>query len=277
MLRLNAGVFPRGGSAARDSRGIAFSGVMALLFAVTAAATVVWTLSMSAMGDIPMSGGWMLSMAWVPMCGQTWPGVAASFLGMWIVMMAAMMLPSLAPMLWRYRQSIGGTGARMGVLDRLTALAAAGYFCVWTLVGAAVFSLGSVLAEAAMQWPALARAVPVAGGAVVVTAAALQFSAWKARHLACCRTSPEHGRPLSTMAAAWRHGLRLGLHCSCSCAGLTAVLLVFGVMDLAAMAVVTAAITAERLAPSGVRVARVTGIVGIGVGLVLILRATGLW
>jgi len=45
------------------------------------------------------------------------------------------------------------------------------------------------------------------------------------------------------------------------------------VMDLRAMAVVTAAITAERLAPAGERVARTIGIVVVGVGLLLIARA----
>ena len=57
-----------------------------------------------------------------------------------------------------------------------------------------------------------------------------------------------------------------------SCAGLTAVVLVLGVMDLRVMAVVTAAITAERLAPAGVRVARAIGVVVIGAGLFLIVR-----
>ena len=73
--------------------------------------------------------------------------------------------------------------------------------------------------------------------------------------------------------AAWRHGLRLGLHCSYSCAGLTAILLVLGVMDLRAMVVVTAAITLERLAPAGERVARAIGAVIVGAGLFLIARA----
>ena len=61
---------------------------------------------MSAMGEMPMPGGWTMSMAWMRMPGQTWPGAAASFFGMWIVMMVAMMLPSLVPMLWRYRQAV---------------------------------------------------------------------------------------------------------------------------------------------------------------------------
>jgi len=74
---------------------------------------------------------------------------------------------------------------------------------------------------------------------------------------------------------AWRHGLRLGLHCSHCCAGLTAILLVVGVMDLRVMAAVTAAITVERLAPAGERVARAVGVVVVGTGLFLIARAAG--
>ena len=51
-----------------------------------------------------------------------------------------------------------------------------------------------------------------------------------------------------------------------------AVLLVIGVMDLRAMAVVTAAITIERLAPAGERVAQVIGAVVVGAGLLLIAQ-----
>ena len=82
-----------------------FSVSAALLFAASAAVTIVWGASMSAMGGMPMPGGWTMSMAWMRMPGQTWPGLAVAFLGMWIVMMVAMMLPSLIPMLWRYRQA----------------------------------------------------------------------------------------------------------------------------------------------------------------------------
>jgi predicted metal-binding membrane protein len=109
---------------------------------------------------------------------------------------------------------------------------------------------------------------------VVLLAGALQLTAWKAHHLACCRAMPGRGRPLPAGAGtAWRHGVRLGLHCSASNAGLMAILLVMGVMDLRVMAVVAAAITAERLAPAGERVARATGLVIVGAGLFLILRA----
>lgn len=249
-------------------------GVSALLFAASAATTIVWCTSMSA-GGMRMAGGWTMSMAWMRMPGQTWPGAAASFLGMWFVMMVAMMLPSLVAMLSHYRQVVGTRGeARLG---RLTALVGAGYFAVWTGFGLALFPLGVELARVAMQQPALARAMPIAAGTVVLIAGALQLTRWKARHLACCREAPVRGSAVSADAgAAWRHGLRLGLDCGYCCSGLTAILLALGVMDLRAMAAVGAAITAERLLPSGERIARVTGAIALAAGLFLIARAAGL-
>jgi predicted metal-binding membrane protein len=252
----------------------AFLGVSALLFVASATLTVLWCTSMSAMGEMPMPGGWTMSMAWTPMCGQTWLDAATSFVGMWIVMMVAMMMPSLAPMLWRYRQAFGRTGEACPGL--LTVLVGLGYFLVWAVSGMATFPLGATLATVAMQVPALACAVPVAIGVVVLIAGALQFSAWKTHHLACCREVSGHGRALAADAGtAWRHGLQLGLHCASSCAGLTAILLVLGVMDLRAMAVVTMAITVERLAP-GERAARAIGAAAVGAGLLAIARAVGL-
>jgi len=194
---------------------------------------------------------------------------------MWVVMMVAMMLPSLVPVLWRYRQALGRTGeARLGGLATLVGV---GYFFAWTVFGMLAFPLGVALAAVETQLPALARAVPIAVGMVVLIAGFLQLTAWKAHHLACCREAPARGRTLPADAGtAWRHGLRLGLHCSYCCAGLTAILLVSGVMELRAMAVVAAAVTVERLAPAGERVARAIGAVIVGAGLTLIARAAAL-
>jgi predicted metal-binding membrane protein len=250
----------------------AFFAISALLFFVSAAITIIWCGSMSAMGDMPMPGGWTMSMAWMLMPGQTWLGAAVSFLDMWVVMMVAMMLPSLTAMLWRYRQTVESTSEAR--LSLLTALVGMGYFSVWTLIGIAAFPIGVALATIEMALPILARAVPIAAGIVVMIAGLLQFTAWKAHHLACCRTGSRDGRTLPANAnTAWRRGLHLGLHCSYCCAGLTVILLVMGVMDLRAMAVVTAAITLERLPPAGERVARVIGAVVVGAGLFLIARA----
>ncbi len=107
----------------------------------------------------------------MPMSGHTWLGAAASFLGMWVVMMAAMMLPSLIPTLWRYRQA---------GLGWVTAVVGVGYFFVWTVFGMAAFPLSA----------ALARATPIVVGVVVLMAGFLQLSGWKARQLACCRAAP---------------------------------------------------------------------------------------
>jgi predicted metal-binding membrane protein len=253
----------------------AFFLISALLFAASAAVTIVWCTAMRAMGEMLMPGDWMMSMAWMQMPGQTWAGAAASFLGMWVLMMVAMMLPSLVPMLWRYRQAVGRTSEPR--LGRLTALVSVRYFLVWTVVGMAAFPLGVALAAVEMQRPALARTVPIVVGVVVLIAGVLQFTAWKAHRLACCRETLGHGRSLAADAStALRHGLSLGLRCSYCCAGLTAILFGLGIMDLRAMAIVTVAITVERLAPAGERVARAVGAVAVGGGFYLIARAAGL-
>lgn len=267
----------RCGSASGRASRRAFFGVSALLFAAGAAMTIARSASMSATGGMPMPGGWTMSMAWMRMCGQTWPEVATSFVGMWGAMILAMMLPSLAPTLWRYRQAVVRAGGMRA--GQLTALAGAGYVCVWMALGMIVFPAGVALTALEMRLPALARAVPVLIGVVVLTGGAFQFTAWKARHLGRCRAMPVDaggGDALRADAgAAWRHGLRVGLHCNCSCAGLTAMLVVVGVMDLRAMVAVTAAVTAERLAPAGVRVARGIGAVAVAAGVWLIAQAAG--
>lgn len=227
-------------------------------------------------------------MIWMPMCGQSWLGAAASFLGMWTIMMTAMMLPSLAPTLWRYRQAVGGAGNLASLL--LAGPLAGGYFLVWALLGAAVFPVGAATSAAVMEHPLLARYAPAAGGLVVLIAGVLQLTKWKAHHLSCCRQgfrreSLECARALpadpgarraGNACRAWRYGLRLGFHCSQCCAGLAAALLVTGIMDWPAMLAVTAAINLERLAPGGGRIARAIGLVTIAAGSFLIGRAAGL-
>jgi predicted metal-binding membrane protein len=218
---------------------------------------------------------------------------------MWLLMMVAMMLPSLVPMLHRYRLSVGAASAAR--LGRLTAVAAAGYFMVWTALGIIAFAAGVGLASLTMQHLALARAVPTATGAVVLLAGAFQFTRWKARSLECCRVTPAcrcapataDEQPLSTYevppfighrlsrefandsGSAFRHGLQLGLQCCLCCAGFTAILLVLGAMSLRVMAAVTVAITIERLAPAGEGVARVIGAILIVAGATLLARSAG--
>ena len=177
----------------------AYLGLAALLFAASAALTITRSASLSAM-------------VWMPMPGQTWAGAAASFLGMWVVMMAAMMLPSLVPLLERYRGAVARTGETRPI--RLTALVGVGYFFAWTVLGIAAFPVGVALAAIEMQLPALARSAPIAVGVVVVIAGSFQLTAWKARHLASCREVPGHGHTAGRRrhGLATRPALRLPLH-----------------------------------------------------------------
>ncbi len=225
---------------------------------------------MSTMGGMPMPGGWTMSMTWMP--GQDWFYAALSFLGMWVAMMIAMMMPSLVPMLLRYRQCIAvQRNERVGLL---TLLVGAGYFFVWTVFGIAAYPLGIALATATMHQPGLSRAVPFSVGMIVLISGLLQFTGWKAKQLACCRQADGCSIAMPAgMGTAWQQGLRFGLHCSQCCFGLIIILLIIGVMDLRMMALVAAAITAERLAPARIPVAQTTGALVAGIGIFLIARA----
>ena len=175
----------------------------------------------------------------MPGHGHGWTA-AASFVAMWTAMMAAMMLPSLVPVLARSAQPLA---------------LAAGYLAVWAAVGSAVH---------------VAPAIPLSAGMMLLIAGALQFTVWKAKHLAEYRAMATDSGPAlpRTAAAAWADGLRLGACCVRSCAGPTLALLALGAMDLSVMLLVGAAVTAERLAPRGLLVARATGAAAIVAGLI---------
>jgi predicted metal-binding membrane protein len=190
---------------------------------------------------------------WMPMCGQTWLGAAAAFVLSWTLMMAPMMLPSLTPGLWAFwRQARRETSAPAASL--LTALVGAAYFLVWAMAGAIVFAAGATLAAMLMRSPTLAQAAPIASSVVMALAGAVQFTAWKARRIACCRS-------------AALHGLRLARHCGYSCANLMIALLVFDMMDWRAMTAATLAMSAERLAPAPRPTAKAIGAFMIAAGL----------
>ena len=246
-----------------------FFGVSALVFAASAMVTVVWSASMSTMEGMWMPGGWSMSMTWMP--GSDWSSPAISFLGMWVVMMISMMMPSLVPMLVRYRKAIGAKSN--GPVGWLSLLVGTGYFFIWTVFGIAVFPLGVAMATAEMRLPELSRAIPVAAGVVVLVAGLLQFTRWKSKQLDCCRQAGCSIKTPASAGRAWQLGLRFGLHCIQCCFGLIMILLVIGVMDLRMMVVVAIAITAERLAPAGIRVAQTIGALAIGAGLFLTARA----
>ena len=253
-----------------------FLGAAGLFFIVSAAVTVIRCRSMSEMGSMPMPGGWTMSMAWVRIPGQTWIGAAESFLGMWVAMMIAMMLPSATSMLRRYRRIVGQTNLEYSQKPNLitsTVIVVIAYFAVWTVLGIIVYGLGTTLAEIEMQYPLLARLTPILRGICVLMAGAVQLTPWKAHHLACCRSAPEPDRVTADIAIAWKQGFFYGCHCSCSCLNITVILLVFGAMDIRSMAAATVAITLERLAPAGEAVTRIIGVIALATGTFLLLQA----
>lgn len=206
------------------------------------------------MNEMPMGGG----------AAHAWSAAPAAFIGMWVAMMILMMLPSMLPTLWRYRRAVAAThsirGARLGLA---TAIATGGYLFVWTVFGVAALPLSI----------ALTRLAPVVTGMIVVIAGAWQFTAWKAHHLSCFRqAAPGRVTRRADAYTAWRHGIRLGLECARCCGNLMVIPLVFGTMDLRAMALVAAAITLERLAPAGERVARAVGVAAVVAGVFLIAK-----
>jgi predicted metal-binding membrane protein len=242
----------------------AFVALAALACAGSAALTVAWCRSMAAMPGMDMPGGWTMSMAWMRMPGQGWPGAAADFLGMWTVMMVAMMLPASLPTLLAFRRTLDRHSRTRRAA--LTLFAMGGYFAAWLVLGAAIYLAGACAAGVAMRSAGVARLAPAAGGLALVTAGILQAGGWKSRALARCRAAHCCATP-GAARNAWRLGLTLGLRCVRCCAPWTLALLVLGVMDLAAMAFATVAINLERLLPRGERVARVAGIALLAAGM----------
>ena len=203
-----------------------------------------------------------------PMSPMTSPAMTAL---MTVAMMVAMMLPSFAPTIWRYHRHL--RAARMPRASQRTTLFAAGYATVWSAIGLALFAMSVDWSPMATASPADSPFAPWAG-AIIVSVGVLQRSRWKARLLLRCREACVTAGPIPTnVMTAWRDGGRLGVTCGLSCAAPMAVLLVAGLMDARMMAVVTAAITAERVVPAGTRIARLTGALALVAGFVMCARA----
>lgn len=243
----------------------------ALTFVGSVAVTVYGSESMT--GGMPMRGGWMMSMTWMRMHDQSWLAASSMFLGMWVAMMTAMMAPVLAMALLKFRRLYSDNVSPK--LNALTAAVAAGYLAVWAVLGLALFPIGIAVTGFLMASPALARLVPAASTAILVTAGYLQLTEWKAKSLCRCR-SALISRPIrvARIYDAWRTGIAMGKDCTSCCSALMAVLIVTGVMNLVSMALVATAITAERLHRDSRRVARV---IGFGIIVFALLQADRVW
>jgi predicted metal-binding membrane protein len=191
------------------------------------------------------------------------------FTGIWVTMMAAMMLPSVAPMVLTYSRIAKHRAATGGRPLAAPWIFVAGYLLVWTVYGLAAYGLYRVVdavAGSVLDWD---RAGPWVAGAALAGAGLYQLTPLKEVCLKHCRT-PFHfvlhgfreGR-----AGALRMGVEHGGYCVGCCWGLMVALFALGVMSLWWMAVVAAVIFAEKVTRVGVRFSRVVAVALVAVGV----------
>jgi predicted metal-binding membrane protein len=202
-------------------------GIVAVLF-VLAALGWWWTVvEMRGMDDGP----------WTALGTFGW------FLGVWVVMMAAMMFPSVSPTVALY--------ARMSRSRVLPVAFTAGYLVTWAAAGVVAFLVGQAATRAAdgvLSWDSAGHAV---AGVALLVAAGYELTPLKDVCLGKCRS------PLGALLGSWRSGwsgaLRMGLANGAWCVGCCWALMVslfaLGVMSVTWMAVVAGLIAIEKTSP----------------------------
>ncbi len=237
----------------------------ATVFAMAVAGTVHFCRTMSGGTTIP--GDWTMSMMWAPMPCCPWIVSAAMFLLAWLVMMVAMMLPSALPMLLNVR------GTVCGKFGMVASFAAAGYFFVWTFIGAIIYVYGLAYAHEVVRLDWLSRLTPTLSGTMLIIAGVMQFSSWKMSALRRCRATGCGNLLNAGVIGGWSYGLQQGMTCGICCAAPMLVLLMLGVMNPVVMILIAAVIAAEKLLPHPERTARVFGVVAVLAGMGMVIRA----
>jgi predicted metal-binding membrane protein len=200
-------------------------------------------------------------------------GELAMLIVMWVVMMAAMMLPSAAPMILMFATVHRRRGEqRRPVVP--TGVFVLGYVVVWSAFSVAAALLQWALHAAALLSPAMTSTSPLVGGALLVAAGLFQWTPLKSICLAHCRS------PLSFLMTEWREGargafimgVRHGGYCVGCCWVLMGLLFVAGVMNLLWVAAIAIFVLIEKVVPRGEQASRVAGVVLIVAGLAVALR-----
>jgi predicted metal-binding membrane protein len=191
------------------------------------------------------------------------------FLGIWVTMMAAMMLPSVSPMVLAFAR-VTKERARRGLTVFVpTWVFLLGYLAAWTAYGLVAYGLFRMIDAVDGGVLAWDRAGPYVAGGAILAAGLYQLTPIKDVCLRHCRT------PLHFLLHGWHEGrfgaLRMGtehgLYCIGCCWGLMIVLFSLGVMSLVWMAVIAGVIFAEKVLPFGMRLTRVLAVAIIALGL----------
>jgi predicted metal-binding membrane protein len=209
--------------------------------AVVAAALVTWVVTVERMRGMDAGPGTDL-------------GTLGWYVGVWVTMMAAMMLPSALPMVLLFDRMSHERARRWNRLGS-TSLFVASYLAAWTLYGLAAFGVYRVIAVLHIRFLAWDHSGPYVAGAVIALAGVYELTPLKAICLRHCRS------PLHHVFGAWKNGrlgaVRMGVthgsYCLGCCWGLMLLLFALGVMSLFWMAVVAALIFAQKLLPFGQR------------------------
>lgn len=244
--------------------------------AVLVAAAVAWTLMLSrpamSMPGMDTSGSGMSahssSMTSTPMgMNSGWTiATAGTFIAAWALMMAAMMLPSATPMIALFATLARSRDSRTAG-TRITAFVFP-YVALWGLTGIPVYAVAVWLNKLRSSHESVSDASPYLVAGVLLAAGAYQFSHLKGVCLTNCRN------PVGFLVHRWHQGasgaLRMGaLHatyCVGCCALLMVVLVAAGSMGLLWVLLVAVAVLAEKVAPTRVPVAAITGLALLALG-----------
>ena len=224
--------------------------------AVAALAAVAWAVTVVLARDMGNGPGTM-GLALLP------------FLGLWVVMMAAMMLPSVAPVAVLWTRVITGASAGPGRLLRMSAFLA-GYLLAWAVAGTAAFAALTGTGRLLTASPTAAKWL---GVAIFTAAGIYQLTPWKDWCLRRCRSpigALVHYLGFKGRSRDIRVGLHHGATCAGCCWGLMIVLVAVGVMNVAVMAALAVVIFAEKLWRHGKPFGQAVGVLLVTIAVLAI-------
>jgi len=233
------------------------------------ATLVSWAYLLAGAGmSMPEMAGMLMPVA-SPVWNASYFGLS---LAMWAIMMAAMMLPSAAPMLLLY-DKIARNRVASGKTAGSTSLFGLGYLSVWAAFSVAAVSLQYGLDRAKLLSPMMESASVILSATLLILAGVYQWTPLKQACLSHCRS------PLEFIMTEWRGGksgpfvmgLRHGIYCLGCCWVLMLLLFVGGIMNLIWTSGLAAFVLVEKTAPAGQWLGRAAGIclAAWGAGLLL--------
>jgi predicted metal-binding membrane protein len=246
--------------------------VMAALVLLTALA---WAYVLWLAKHMPAMPGMVMGMDMSAVAPQIRPWALPDLLfsfAMWAVMMAGMMLPSVAPVILLY-VVVGHQAEAMHKPLAATGWFIGGYLLAWSGFSLLISLLQATLVQAALLTPDLASANDILGGTILIAAGLYQWAPLKEKCLTNCRAPlffiQRHGGFKRQALPAAGLGLRHGLYCIGCCWALMLLLFVGGVMNLVWIASIAALVLLEKLLSEGRNVSRLVGAGFILGGLVL--------